>query len=101
MDEANQAQLEMSANYDAEEHLFRTEITGNKIAFSIDGEEVGELDREVAERYYMITPDPYTSHYTGTISIDSIRIAGMNVQAVQPESRLAATWGSVKNQDQL
>jgi len=49
----------------------------------------------------MITPDPYTSHYAGIISIDSIRIAGPNVQAVQPESKLAATWGSIKNQDRL
>lgn len=98
MDETGQAQLVMSTDYDAEGHLFKTEITGDRIVFSIDGEEVGELEREVPERYYMITPYPYTSHYAGSISIDSIRITGPNVQQVEPESKLVATWGSVRNQ---
>ncbi len=97
MDETGNAQLAMSANYDPEQHLFRTEIAGDKITFSIDQEKVGELKRETPERYYMITSDPYTSHYTGSISIDSIKIKGPNVQSVQLEAKLATTWGSIKN----
>ncbi len=97
MDETGNAQLAMSANYDPEQHLFRTEIAGDKITFSIDQERVGELKREVPERYYMITPDPYTSHYAGSISIDSIKIKGPNVQSVELEAKLATTWSSIKN----
>jgi len=97
MDDANQAQLALSADYDAEQHIFKMEIAGDKITFSIDQEDVGELKREEPERYFTITPDPYTSHYTGSVSIDSIRIAGPNVQAVGPHAKLAATWGSIKS----
>lgn len=99
MDETGNAQLAMSANYDAEEHLFKTEIAGDKITFSIDQEEVGELKREAQERYYMITPDPYTSHYAGSISIDWIKIKGPSVRCAEPEAKLAATWGSIKSRD--
>ena len=98
MDETGQAQLALSADYDAEQHIFRTEIAGDKITFSIDQEDVGELKREVPERYFMITPDPYTSHYAGSISIESIRITGSNVQAVEPHAKFAATWGSIRSQ---
>ena len=99
MDETGSAQLAMSANYDAEEHLFRTEIAGDEIAFSINGEDVGELKRETSERYYMITPDPYTSHYAGSISIDWITIKGVNVRAIEPEAKLAKTWGDIKSRN--
>ena len=93
------AQLAMSANYDPKQHLFRTEIAGDKIKFSIDQEEVGELKREAPERYYMITPDPYTSHYAGSISIDWIKIKGPNVQSVELEAKLATTWCNIKNRN--
>jgi hypothetical protein len=96
MDETNQARLDLSVDYNPEEHLFRTEMAGDRIVFSIDQQEVGELERQVPERYYMITPDPYTSHYAGIMSIESIRIAGPNVQAIEPHGKLAATWGRIK-----
>ena len=96
MDETGKAQLALSANYGAEQHLFKIEIAGDKITFSIDQKKVGELKREAPERYYMMTPDPYTSHYAGGISIESIKITGPNVQSVEPKSRLATTWGRIK-----
>ena len=34
MDEANQAHLDLSADYNPEEHLFRTEMAGDRIIFS-------------------------------------------------------------------
>ena len=99
MDETGSAQLAMSANYDPKEHLFKIELSGDKITFSIDQEEIGELKREASERYYMITPDPYTSHYAGSISVDWIKIKGPNVRPVEPEAKLATTWGSIKSRD--
>ncbi|MBM3234971.1 hypothetical protein FJZ31_01600 [Candidatus Poribacteria bacterium] len=98
MDETGNAQLAMSANYNPEQHIFRTEIAGDKITFFIDQKEVGELKREVSERYYMITPDPYTSHYAGSISLDWIKIKGPNVQSVEIEATLATTWGKRKSE---
>ena len=97
MDESNTAQLDLSANYDAEPHLFGIEIVGDKIFHSIDQKKVGELKREAPERYYMITPDPYTSHYAGIISIDWIKMAGANVRAVEPKAKLATTWSRIKD----
>jgi len=96
-DENLSAHLDMKADYNPGQHVFRTEIAGDKITFSVDQKKIGELKREAPERYYMISPDPYTSHYAGGMSIDSIRVTGANV-VVKPESRLAVTWGSIKSQ---
>jgi len=89
----------LSANYDVKQHLFSIEISGDNMVFSIDQKKVGVLKREASERYYMITSDPYTSHYSGSISIDWIRMAGANVRAAEPRAKLATTWGRIKDID--
>ena len=70
------------------------------ITFFLNGEEAGEVDKnpDVVERYFYVTCDPYTTHYTGEVSIDYIKFGGPGALAlaVKPAGKLAAKWGSVK-----
>jgi hypothetical protein len=44
------------------------------------------------------SPDPYTSHYTGSVLIDFIKISGPGAEelAVEPEGKLATAWARIK-----
>ena len=71
-----------------------------KITFHINGKEAGQVDRnkDVKERYFYLTPDPYTSHYTGGCEIDYIKISGPGAAglAVEPEGKITSIWGQIK-----
>ena len=71
-----------------------------KITFYINGKEAGQVDRnkDVKERYFYLTPDPYTSHYTGGCEIDYIKISGPGAASlsVEPERKIASIWGQIK-----
>ena len=71
-----------------------------KITFYINGKEAGQVDRnqDVKERYFYLTPDPYTSHYTGGVEIDYIKISGPGAAGltVEPEGKIASIWGQIK-----
>ena len=71
-----------------------------KITFYINGKEAGQVDRnkDVKERYFYLTPDPYTSHYTGGCEIDYIKISGPGAAglAVEPGEKIASVWGQIK-----
>lgn len=83
--------------YQGDEHIFTIEPKGNDIIFSVDGEEMGKAPREADSRFYAISPDCYTSHYTGTMVIEYIKLSGENVSsAVQPSDKIAAVWGGIK-----
>ncbi len=74
--------------------------SAGKITFYINGKEAGQVDRnkDVKERYFYLTPDPYTSHYTGEVEIDYIKISGPGsaALAVEPEGKIASIWGQIK-----
>jgi hypothetical protein len=76
--------------------------SNGKITFYINGKEAGQVDRnkDVKERYFYLTPDPYTSHYTGGCEIDYIKISGPGAAGldVGPEGKIASTWGQIKGQ---
>jgi hypothetical protein len=71
-----------------------------KITLEIDGKEAGEVDanKQVKERYFYLTCDPYTSHYTGGVTVDSIKVSGPGAEAlaVEPQGKLAVSWGTIK-----
>jgi hypothetical protein len=72
-----------------------------KITFFLNGEEVGEVDKnkDVKTRYLYITCDPYISHYTGETSIEYIKISGPGApMAAEPMGKLASTWGGMKRE---
>ena len=70
------------------------------ITVEINGKDAGQVDvnKDVKERYFYITGDPYTSHYTGAVAIDSIKISGPGAEAltVEPEGKLATAWATIK-----
>lgn len=85
-------------NYAGDEHIFTIELKGNDIIFSVDGKVGGKAPREADSRFYVITPDFYTSHYTGTMVVDYIKLSGGKIPAaIQPSGKIAAVWGSIKN----
>lgn len=72
-----------------------------KVTVVLNGKEIGVVDKnkEVKERYFYISPDHYTSHYTGEVKIDSVKISGpgaTELLAVDPLSKLATIWGEIK-----
>lgn len=93
---------ELQGPYDLGWNVVKIDSSESKstITFFLNGEEVGEVEKnqEVQSRYFYITCDPYTSHYTGAVAIDYIKIGGPGAPtlAVQPTGKLATTWGKEK-----
>jgi hypothetical protein len=85
-------------NFKSGSHVWRIEISGNTVKYFFDEKDVGKSDNSNVPRYFHISPDPYTSHYFGTVAIDYIEITGNNVKslAVSPADKLATTWAIVK-----
>ena len=71
-----------------------------KITFFLNGEEVGEVDKnpDVESRYFYITCDPYTSHYSGEVAVEYVKFSGPGAPnlAVEPMDKLSTTWGRMK-----
>ena len=71
-----------------------------KVTFVVNGKTIGEVDenRDVKQRYFFITSDPYTSHYTGEAKIEYIKISGPGALslAVNETGKLATTWAEIK-----
>ena len=77
--------------------IWKAEIIGNQIRYSFNGTEVVTVDKVVAERYLCFGPDTYTSHYSGEMTIDWIKVSGPTVAAVQPAGKLPVIWGDLKS----
>lgn len=100
-DDNGKAYLDLKADYKPDYHKYEIQLLGDKVIFSIDGQEIGTLKRESPERYFIISPDPYTSHYAGSIEIDSIRLIGSALSVINKEDRIAIAWGKVKTGEQV
>jgi len=79
------------------EGIWKAEIIGNQIRFSFNGAEVVVVDKVEAERYLCFGPDTYTSHYSGEMTIDWIKVSGPTIAAVQPAGKLPVMWGDLKD----
>jgi hypothetical protein len=86
--------------YDAGWNVVKVENSesNGKITFFLNGEEIGVVDKnpDVEQRYFYITCDPYTSHYSGAVAIDYIEIEGEGIAAVEPVGKVATSWGRLK-----
>jgi len=71
-----------------------------KVTYSLDGKQIGEVEKnkDAKERYFFISPDIYTSHYTGNTQIDYIKISGPGSAglSVDPLDKLASMWAKIK-----
>ena len=85
-------------NFQAEPHVWEFVIKGGKVTYFFDGKNMGDSDAVNTPRYFHATPDTYTSHYFGTLTVDYIEITGDQVKpsAVSSAGKLALTWGTVK-----
>lgn len=81
---------------EAKPHVYKLKVSHGKVTYFIDGEEVGESDAIDQPRYFHISPDTYTSHYSATIAVDYVEITGEEVKAVSSAGKLALTWGMIK-----
>ena len=80
-------------------NVYKIVLQGNKATFFVNEKEMGAVDKPADVNYFHIGPDMYTSHYSNRIGIlDYVRISGPNVRplAVEPVSKLAATWAELK-----
>lgn len=81
------------------EGIWKAEIKGDKINCYFNGEEVVIVDKISEDRFLCFGPDTYTSHYSGGMTIDWIKLSGASVPAaaVEPACKLSTTWGVVKS----
>ena len=61
------------------EHVWTIEVKNQHVKFFIDEQLKGEADNPVTERYFLISADPYTSHYTGKFAVDSVKLTGDSI----------------------
>ena len=64
--------------YQAGWSVFEIRFTKDKTVFVLDGKEAGEVDKNksLEERYFHLSPDDFTTHYSGEVKIDYIKISG-------------------------
>ncbi len=80
------------------EGIWKAEIKGDKIHFYFNGSEVVVVDKVADQRFLCFGPDTYTSHYSGEMAIDWIKVSGPTIAAVLPTGKLPVMWGELKSQ---
>jgi len=77
--------------------VWKAEMKGGKISCYFNDKEVVTINKVEGNRFLCFGPDTYTSHYSGEMTIDWIRVSGESVTfAVEPEGKLSVTWGKLK-----
>lgn len=79
------------------EGIWKAEIKGNKIHFSFNGQEAVVVDKVAEDRFLCFGPDTYTSHYSGEMAIDWIKVSGATITAVEPTRKLPVMWGELRS----
>jgi hypothetical protein len=77
-------------------HVFKVEIKKETISFLVDDKALFETEKILDKRFWAVTPDWYTSHYSGILTVDWVKLSGDEVKAVESANKLAATWGILK-----
>jgi hypothetical protein len=82
------------------EGIWKAEIKGNVINCYFNDDKVVTIDKVQEDRYLCFGPDTYTSHYSGEMTIDWIRLSGSSVPAtaVEPAQKIWAQWGEIKGE---
>jgi hypothetical protein len=78
--------------------VWKIEIKNGKISFYVDDQKIVTTDRtKTGPRYMTMSPDTYTSHYSGDLVIDWIKLSSPTIRAVRSADKLSVTWGTIKN----
>jgi len=78
------------------EGIWKAEIKGDKVHFYFNDEEVTVVDKREDTRYLCFGPDTYTSHYSGEMTIDWIKLSGPTIADIESAGKLPAAWGEIK-----
>jgi hypothetical protein len=81
------------------EGVWKAEIKGDNIICYFNDEEVVTVDKIQDDRYLCFGPDTYTSHYSGAMTIDWIKLSGSSVKSapVEAAGKFSTSWGRIKN----
>jgi len=78
--------------------IWKIEIKNGKITFYVDNKKIVTTDKtKTGPRYLTMSPDTYTSHYSGDLVIDWIKLSSPAILSVHPADKLSVTWGFIKN----
>ena len=82
------------------EGVWKAEIKGDKIHCYFNDEEVTVVDKVKEPRFLCFGPDTYTSHYSGEMTIDWIKLSGPLVPAAAIDSRdkLPTVWCRLRSE---
>lgn len=78
--------------------VWKIEIKNGKITFYVDNKKIVTTDKtKTGPRYLTMSPDTYTSHYSGDLVIDWIKLSSPAIMSVRPADKLSVIWGVIKN----
>jgi len=88
----------LQGNYSGDWHLFKIVNKEKEVDFYVDDKFIGTVTKneKIKSRYFMVTPDHYTTHYSGTLLIDYIKLSGPSIFPVEPMDKLSVRWGEIK-----
>ena len=80
------------------EGVWKADIKGANIDCYFNKDLVVTVDKIPERRFLCFGPDTYTSHYSGAMTVDWIKLTGPSVPAtaVEPLEKLSTAWGNVK-----
>lgn len=77
-------------------HTYRIELGKDTLKFYFEDKEVAEIPKVAESRFFSVSPDPYSTDYSGQLVVEYIKISAPWIIAVEPSDKLAITWGNVK-----
>ena len=77
-------------------HTYRIELGDDNLMFYFDDKEVAEVPKVAESRFFSVSPDPYSSDYSGEVMVEYIKVSAPWIIAVNSLGKLATRWGDVK-----
>ena len=78
-------------------HTYRIELGSNNLKFYFDDKEVAEIPKVAETRFFCVSPDPYSSDYSGEVVVEYIKVSAPDIIAVGSLGKLASAWGQIKS----
>jgi hypothetical protein len=79
-------------------HTYKIELGKDNLKFYFDGNEVADIPKVAETRFFSVSPDPYSTDYSGEVVIEYIKISAPWIVAVEPAGKLPMLWGKIKNE---
>lgn len=79
-------------------HTYRIDLGDNSLKFYFDDKEVAEIPKVAESRFFCVSPDPYSSDYSGVVVVEYIKVSAPDIIAVRPLGKLAGAWAQIKKE---